>query len=464
MKLHTLLLTLPMLLPLQAAEPAPMPATTVQAGGKANNGPTVVQAAFRVALYHVRTEATPVEGAPVDKWGGRLMRVRRTYCGVVDTSTGSPRPGTPVEYTEETQEHMSSSAAKQSALPQDVREYPLFILTGSTKLRVDATTGTLSLNGAQRINAQQEYIYTYENGTHKALTYEEGLEKTGLPMSKPCPQALRSPAHGEGAELQSFYNKCDAVREALHRPEVWQELLRDSANHELMLFFAAKEHKRECILQLLELGCPAECAPYFYTTPLSYVCGELKGGESSETDICRVQAYEGQTELISLLLERGAKPNTPSGVARLTPLMYAVRSGHAESVRLLLAAGAQPDARDANGMNALHWAVAEKQTHLLPLLLATPQAQSMVNAALVTCNSISEKCRATLRTGMTPLHTAAELADAESVRLLLQAGANPHTVDRFGRKAIELLPEQASQELRHTLEAAMARPACAAKP
>jgi ankyrin repeat protein len=65
---------------------------------------------------------------------------------------------------------------------------------------------------------------------------------------------------------------------------------------------------------------------------------------------------------------------------------------------------------------------------------------------------------------MTPLHTAAELADAESVRLLLQAGANPHTVDRFGRKAIELLPEQASQELRHMLEAAMARPACAAKP
>ena len=464
MKLHTLLLTIPMLLPLQAAEPTPCPATTVQAGGKPNKGPAVVLGAFRVALYHVRSEASPVEGAHEDKWGGRLMHVRRTYCGVVDTSTGAPIPGTPVEYTVETQEHMSASAAKQSALPQDVSEYPMFVITSNSELRVDAATGTLFLSYARHVSPQHEYVYTYENGIKKAIPYEEDLANAGTPMSSPCPQALRTPAHGAGAELQAFCEQCDTLRAALRNPEAWQELLQDSDNHELMLHFAAQEHKREYIEQLLALGCPAECAPYFYTTPLSYVCGKLKGGECSETSICGVQPYEGQAELISLLLEHGANPNTPSGTERITPLMFAVRSGHEESVRLLLQAGAQADARDANGMNALHWAVAEKQAHLLPLLLATPHAKNTVNAALVTCNSNGEKYRASLRTGMTPLHTAAELADAESVRLLLQARANPHTVDRFGRKAIELLPKQAPQELQHMLEAAMARPACGAKP
>lgn len=67
-----------------------------------------------------------------------------------------------------------------------------------------------------------------------------------------------------------------------------------------------------------------------------------------------VAVRENQTEIVSLLLERGVNVNAP--VERMygrTALYYAADHGHLEVVRELLEAGAQIDAVDNHGQSAL---------------------------------------------------------------------------------------------------------------
>lgn len=69
---------------------------------------------------------------------------------------------------------------------------------------------------------------------------------------------------------------------------------------------------------------------------------------SSGSSLLTTAAFCGETEIVALLLEKGAdanQKNTDSGTA----LHVAVFMGHAESASLLLKAGANPEAKDGNG-------------------------------------------------------------------------------------------------------------------
>lgn len=406
---------------------------------------------FTAAFYRIKTTIEPIEGPDARQGKQQKSKVTRTYYGVVDCGSYHLDAGTPLQYTEETQEWMYAPKASCTTLPREVETCSIFLLKNSFVCLDDTGTLVFNQDTATRIPQEQQQLWG-------ELMRKEGF----FSNEAAAPRPARHP-HGEEQQKDDFYAQCKKIKQALAEPHMWPTLIKDATARELLLLFAAEAHNKEAMEKLLQLGAPAECAPYFNTTPLSYVSGKLRGGECDYLEICEVESYEGQTELIKLMLKHGANPNTPSGMAQLTPLMLAVRSGNTEAVQLLLQAGAEVNARDCNGMNALHWAIAEKQHHILPLLVEAeiqehPYRVTQLNAALITCYSMGEKYNTSLRTGMTPLHTAAELEDETGIRFLLGYGANPHITDRFGRKAIELLPEKANPALRRLLEQAMAQP------
>ncbi|CAL1147375.1 unnamed protein product [Cladocopium goreaui] len=80
-------------------------------------------------------------------------------------------------------------------------------------------------------------------------------------------------------------------------------------------------------------------------------------------------AGEGHGEICRVLLAAGAEVDARTDVSG-TPLHEAADKGHGEICRVLLAAGAQVDARDDSGETPLHWAAAESgQVEVVNLLL-----------------------------------------------------------------------------------------------
>ncbi|PJM94745.1 ankyrin repeat domain-containing protein [Streptomyces sp. CB01373] len=106
---------------------------------------------------------------------------------------------------------------------------------------------------------------------------------------------------------------------------------------------------------LLRLGADPERADREGTTPLY------------------AASVQGDAETVRLILAAGACPDTESGRgSEGTPLCAAACWGHTETVRELLAHGADPNLREdhGTGRTPLEWAVADSHAETVALLVA----------------------------------------------------------------------------------------------
>ena len=102
-----------------------------------------------------------------------------------------------------------------------------------------------------------------------------------------------------------------------------------------------------------------------------------------------------------------------------TPLMTAVALSDAPRVSALLASRADPDAKDENGIRAIHYAAGEPDPALLRTLIV---AGADINAKG--------------RTGKTPVMEAARLGMLQNVKILVDAGADLNARDDLDRNVV----------------------------
>jgi len=119
----------------------------------------------------------------------------------------------------------------------------------------------------------------------------------------------------------------------------------------------------------------------------------------------------GSVSRVNLLLALGADPNARAKEGHaVTPLQHAAWAGHVEVARVLLDHGADVNAVDECGKTALHWAAECGHTDVVKLLLDRGA-------------DVTVKDRDDLST---PMARAAEADHREVVILLLEHGADPN--------------------------------------
>ncbi len=162
-------------------------------------------------------------------------------------------------------------------------------------------------------------------------------------------------------------------------------------------------------------------------------------------------ARAGRTTALTLLIAHGAAVDARD-VRERTPLIFAAEAGNLAAIEALLAAGAAIDASDLDGVTTLSAAVEAAQVEAVAHLLAHHASSVQTDLAAVrgwTHLRLGQHYKlqallaaepavaaARLIHGQTLLMRAADRGDAQSARLLLEAGADPRAVDERGRSAL----------------------------
>ncbi|BCM93043.1 hypothetical protein IAD21_04930 [Abditibacteriota bacterium] len=185
----------------------------------------------------------------------------------------------------------------------------------------------------------------------------------------------------------------------------------------------ASKGDREAITRALDAGVSVDITDTHGFTPLMW----------------SVSSSHSNSQTVQLLLERGANPNAVGGEPARPVLGHALMLNEPERVQLLLDAGADAAVSDANGFNALIWAVYGSKTHMLEvveLLLdhgAPTWGESDYGESALSVSSnrgrfdvvkrlLDSGAHETLL-GWTPLLRAIALGSLEDVEIQLKRGA-----------------------------------------
>jgi len=133
-------------------------------------------------------------------------------------------------------------------------------------------------------------------------------------------------------------------------------------------------------------------------------------------------ASKGRSEAALLLLASGANPRRHVPPNGFSPVVVAIRENHVATLIVLLEHGGDPNETDRMGWRPLHHAIGPDYER--------PDAIR----ALVQHGAVVDTRDGQQRTA---LHRAVGFGHAESVRVLLAAGADPSLGDRHGYSAIQ---------------------------
>lgn len=164
-------------------------------------------------------------------------------------------------------------------------------------------------------------------------------------------------------------------------------------------------------------------------------------------------AMKGRVEIAKILISKGAKVNSRTGIYRLSPLYQAALMRRYEIIRLLAKNGANMNIRDSQGSTPLMTSVenGSTKTALLlislgakvnlatkggttPLDLAVSRSHKETVKALI---SKSANVNANVKGSGTALHIAAFDGNVEMAKILIASGANVNAKNKRGETPLD---------------------------
>ena len=204
------------------------------------------------------------------------------------------------------------------------------------------------------------------------------------------------------------------------------------------LHWAAYYDDVAAVRLLLGSGASPRGGNRYGVTPLSLACTNgnaaiaealLRAGADADLPAAggetplMTAARTGASEIVKLLLARGARIDARDDRRGQTPLMWAAAEGHAAIVQDFIEAGADFRLRTPSGFNALLFAVREGRIETVRVLL---RAGADVNEAIPVEGRRRGYGGPLPRAGSTALLIAVTNAHYELASVLLDAGANPN--------------------------------------
>ena len=179
------------------------------------------------------------------------------------------------------------------------------------------------------------------------------------------------------------------------------------------LHWAARNDDAALVDRLIRAGANAKAANRYGVTPLALAC------------------ENGSAPVVERLLSAGVSPNT-TGPLGETALHLCARTGRPEAVKALIARGATVDTiENWRGQTPLMWAAAEGHADTMRLLIEAGADLNARSSIIVWERQRTEEPRDKWLPpgGLTPLLYAARDGKLESAKVLISAGADVNIVD-----------------------------------
>jgi ankyrin repeat protein len=136
-------------------------------------------------------------------------------------------------------------------------------------------------------------------------------------------------------------------------------------------------------------------------------------------------AQQGDAESARLLLTAGANPNEVMPETGLMPLLVASAMGRGKVVALLLDKGADPNAVAADGFTALHYAARRRGAGAVTIVTALLAHGARPDVRLSQPKPTAVTPNGVVLQGATALALAAEINNLDTVKALVAGGADP---------------------------------------
>jgi ankyrin repeat protein len=231
------------------------------------------------------------------------------------------------------------------------------------------------------------------------------------------------------------------------------------------LDYALREDKKDIVNVLMGKGATtsakgSEGLDLFHQAAKSGKAGVLKllldrdpqlaKGSSGFTALMQAAYYAGSSgaEVASMLLQAGADPNAADpnqSSSRSTPLHYAVSAGNVQTVKTLLAAHADINARDGAAKTPLYMAAFGGRVEVVRVLLAAGADPNLLCADYVQADDWSA------------LMVAIYMQKPEAVQALVSGGADVNLKSRRGKTAVQLAKDMKRSDIASILKHARAK-------